>query len=63
MCIHEFEQARILLLQIEGDVGRQLELWRLQQWAQPVNHCLEVEVLLDCFCHCGAADLPLEFAV
>ncbi len=61
MCVHKFEQAWTFLAQFQGDVGRQLDRWRLEEWAQPVNECLKVEVLLDSPRYRGTTDIITEF--
>ena len=63
MCIHDFEQGRTFLTQFKGDVGRQLDLRRLKQWAQPIDECLKVDVFLNSFRYCGTSDIALEFPV
>jgi len=61
MCIHEFEQAWTFLLQFQGNVSWQLDLCRLKEWAQPIDECLKVDVLLNSLRQYGAADITLEF--
>ena len=63
MYIHKFEQAWTFLTQFKGDVGRQLDRWRLKEWVQPVNDCLEVDEFLNSLRHYGTADITMEFPV
>ena len=61
MYIHKIEQAWTFSTQFKGDVGRQLDRWRLKEWVQPVDDCLELEVLLHGLRYCGAWDIFIKF--
>jgi len=63
MSNHKFEQAWTFLPQFQSDVGRQLDHCRLKEWAQPIDECLKVDVLLNSLRHYGAADMTMKFPV